>query len=392
MRATVSLEQRFARTPDGAVWTETAFDPAFWQPYLSVFDEVRVVARVREADAAGEGWRRADAPGVTFDGLPHWIGPAQYLRAALRVRRRAAEIVRPGEAYVLRVPSAIGGRLWRRLAALGHPYGVEVVGDPWDVFAPGSLAHPLSPVLRRWFARELRRQCARATGASYVTERALQRRYPCPAFSTNVSTIRLDDAWLLRAPRVYAGPGRRVVFVGSLEVLYKAPDVLLDAVARVAEAMPDVELVMVGDGRRRPELEASPAARRLGDRVRFLGALPAGERVRAELDAADLFVLPSRTEGLPRAMVEAMARGLPCVGADVGGIPELVPPDLLVRPGDAGELARRIEALLRDPARMTEASARNLEVARGYASSVLLPRRTAFYRHLRERTEAWEAP
>ena len=83
----------------------------------------------------------------------------------------------------------------------------------------------------------------------------------------------------------------------------------------------DLELTVVGDGRYQAELEARAAQLGLGQRVRFLGRLPAGEAVRAEMKRADVFILPSRQEGLPRAMVEAMALGLPCLGSTVGASP-----------------------------------------------------------------------
>jgi glycosyltransferase involved in cell wall biosynthesis len=111
--------------------------------------------------------------------------------------------------------------------------------------------------------------------------------------------------------------------------------------------------------------------------------------VRAALDHADLFVLPSRTEGLPRAMIEAMARALPCIGSTVGGIPELLPPEDLVPPGDAAALARKIREVVCDPDRMARMSARNLEQARQYREDALSGRRIAFYQRVREVTEAW---
>ena len=81
------------------------------------------------------------------------------------------------------------------------------------------------------------------------------------------------------------------------------------------------ELTVIGDGRYRAELEALAASLDLP--VRFTSQLKRPQ-VMAELDDANLFVLASRTEGLPRAVIEAMARGLPCVGTRVGGIPELL--------------------------------------------------------------------
>src|SRR5260370_34717831 len=90
----------------------------------------------------------------------------------------------------------------------------------------------------------------------------------------------------------------RVIFVGSLEALYKAPDLLVTAFARSTAAGVDGELVVIGDGRERPRIER--LAHRLGvrDCVKFLGHLPGGAAVREQLDASNLFVLPSRQEGM----------------------------------------------------------------------------------------------
>jgi glycosyltransferase involved in cell wall biosynthesis len=393
MRVLVTLEHRFDRTPDGKVWTQTGFPYAFWTIYLDVFDQVRVVARVRDAAASRPDWQRADGNGVSFAGVPYYLGPWQYLRRSWRIKAAIRSALAPGDAVILQLSSQVAGCLEPALRRTGRPYGVEVVGDPYEVFSPGANSHPLRPFFRWLFPRQLRRQCARACAASYVTEKALQRRYPAGpgAFTTHYSNIVLQDADLVATPR----PARRtpgpctLITVGMLEHFYKAPDILIDAVGLCREDGMDVRLLLVGEGRHRPELEARAARIGMGENVRFVGRLAAGEAVRAQLDRADLFVLASRQEGLPRAMVEAMARALPCIGSTVGGIPELLPPADLVPPGDPRALAAKIQEVAADPGRLASMSARNLLKARGYHNDILRGRRIAFYRRVKEKTETW---
>jgi glycosyltransferase involved in cell wall biosynthesis len=173
--------------------------------------------------------------------------------------------------------------------------------------------------------------------------------------------------------------------------LYKAPHVLIDAVAICVRQGLDLRLKFVGEGQLVPWLKQRAAAAGIGQRVEFTGGLPAGAPIRAALDQADLFVLPSFQEGVPRAVVEAMARSLPCIGSTVGGFPELLPAEDLVEPGDAAGLADKIRQVLADPQRMQRMSARNLERAPQYRSDVLRSRRIEFYRQVRAQTERWLA-
>lgn len=387
MQVTVSLEQRYDRTPDGAVWTLSNFDRSFWDAYLEVFDAVRVVARVRDVESPPDGATRADGPGATFAALPYYVGPAGYARCALAMRSATAAVARGPGAFILRIPSPAGAAIAARLRRSGRPYAVEVVSDPWDNFAPGTDSSFVRPFVRRWFTHQQKVACATASAASYVTERALQRRYPCPRYTAAISSIRLDRSRYRSSAREYDRPAHRLICVGTFEVLYKAQDIIVEAVAKLVRGGADLSVVFVGDGRRRKEIEDSPAARELGARVEFLGTLPAGPAVFRALDGADVFVLPSRQEGLPRAMIEAMARGLPCIGSTVGGMGELLPADLLVTPGSVDQLADVIARMVADPGELSRMSARNLEVARKYAADVLAPRRRAFYSVVRQAVE-----
>jgi glycosyltransferase involved in cell wall biosynthesis len=391
MQVIVTLEHRFDRTPDGRVWTQTTFAHSFWMRYLEVFDGVRVVARVRDVPAVPSDWKAANGEGVSFAPLPYYIGPWQYLLKAQQVKRAARNAVGANDAVILRACSQIADCIEPLLCRTGHPYGVEVVADPYDVFAPGSVKHPLRPFFRWLFPRQLRRQCAGACAGAYVTKEALQQRYPCPNFSVGVSDVDLPEVMLASVPRSPqpAGSPLTVIAVGTLAQLYKAPDAAIEAVSICVQEGLDIKLVWVGDGKHRPEMEALAASRGLGDRVCFRGQLTAGDAVRAELNRADLFIMPSHQEGLPRAMVEAMAQALPCIGSTVGGIPELLPPQDLIPPGDAGALASKIREVVANPERMAAMSARNLEKAKDYTDEVLQQQRNGFYRYLREMTETW---
>lgn len=387
MTVCVVLEQRFDRTPDGAVWTSTAFPYEFWRRYLDVFEEVRVVARVQDVDAALPSWHRADGDRVSFARVPYYIGPLQFLRHWRAVRHAVREAIGPRDAVILRVASQLAASAVPLLRHRRQSYGVEVVSDPKDAFAKGSIRHPLRPFFEWWFPRQLRAHCADACAAAYVTREALQRRYPSRAlFSTHYSSIELPASAIASRPRQFAGGARRwtLIFVGSLAQLYKAPDVLIDAVAGAVSRGLDLQLVMIGDGKHRPELEARVASHGMTSRVTFAGQLPRGAAIFEQLDRADLFVLPSHTEGLPRAMIEAMARGLPCIGTNVGGIPELLRSEDLVPPGDTAALERKIRDVLQDPARLESMSARSLDVARDYEDETLRRRRRAFYTRVRE--------
>lgn len=135
-----------------------------------------------------------------------------------------------------------------------------------------------------------------------------------------------------------------VLGVGRL----KAPkdfSTLLQALARLQPGTYRAQIAGEGAERKGLELEARELG--LADSVDFLG-----ERrdIPDLLRGADVFVLPTRSEGLPMSVLEAMAAGLPVVASAVGGVPELVDSEtgLLVPAGDAPELARAIDRLLRD--------------------------------------------
>jgi len=138
-----------------------------------------------------------------------------------------------------------------------------------------------------------------------------------------------------------------LVFVGRLDS-HKGLDVLLEALCRLRQAAPHCRCLVVGDGPMRGELSAFAAETGLSSKVMFVGFQ---DDVRPYLAAADIFVLPSRTEGLPFTLLEAMSSGLACIATDVGGVREVVSDGedgLIVPPESPTALGEAIHRLLSD--------------------------------------------
>ncbi|HEY7335882.1 MAG TPA: glycosyltransferase [Bryobacteraceae bacterium] len=392
MTVAVVIEHRYHRTPDGAIWTSSFFGYSFWLRYLEVFDKVKVVARVRDAAEAPAHWKRADGDGVTFAPIPYYVGPLQYLLKMRRVDRAVCQAIGPEDAIVLRLDSQLAASIDRGLRKLNRPYGVELGSDPYDLFAPGSFDHPLRRLFRWWFTHKLRLQCSGAAAVAYVTQNALRKRYPASSgrYSTHYSSIELPARALAQSARRF-DPAKPLILatVTLLDQPGKRVDKLIEATAALRSEGRSVRLIVVGDGRLRPELEALAARLGASDAVDFVGLVPSGEAVWKQLDRADLFVTASRSEGLPRAAIEAMARALPVIGSNIAGFSEILPPENLVPVGDLPALISKIQEVASSPERMFAMSARNLEKARDYLDTIVRARRIEMFEELRRQTEAW---
>lgn len=146
----------------------------------------------------------------------------------------------------------------------------------------------------------------------------------------------------------FLSPGERIVVSAGRLSPEKGFHVLIEAAQEVCANDPGVRFVVFGEGAQRSDLERRIAAAGLDERF----ALPG---FRDDLDSllpnADLFVLPSFTEGLPNVVLEASAAGVPVVATAVGGTPEVViagETGLLVSPGDARGLSSAMQQLLAD--------------------------------------------
>jgi glycosyltransferase involved in cell wall biosynthesis len=266
------------------------------------------------------------------------------------VRMRAAdmrvrELVSGHDVVVARLPSLIGSWALRAALRTNTPVLVEFVGCPWDALWNHSLK---GKAVAPYFWLKNRFLMRRVSHAIYVTDRFLQHRYPTRGDWVSCSDVEVrlaKDTLMERKLRLQNLPDKQPVVLGTianLDVRYKGQELVIRALASLGAGSQNFVYRLIGPGN---PARLSALAKDLGvsDCIEFLGGIDHG-RIPDVLDQIDVYLQPSRQEGLPRAMIEAMARGCVVIGARTGGIPELLAEEWTVPRGDW----RSIAAMLAD--------------------------------------------
>jgi glycosyltransferase involved in cell wall biosynthesis len=172
------------------------------------------------------------------------------------------------------------------------------------------------------------------------------------------------------------------LWFGSVAELHpnKRLDLLIEAFANVSSEFPDSALLFIGDGEERGRLQALAGERNLLPRVHFAGAVHDAERY---LKALDIFVLPSHTEALGLAIIEAGFASLPVIATRVGGIPEIIDDTkngILFERGNVQDLTAALKKLLASPSeRARLGTALHEKVAREFSLEKMVEQTTTLY-------------
>lgn len=312
------------------------------------WDAVTSVVDARILAAAPEGWPTRDERfhlvGVVrprrLDGALH------YALLPWRIARELRDF-RPDAALVQGVHETAAFLLARRLTRVPVKVVIDVQGDWREAtrLYGSPVRRLLSPLGDRLGPFALRN--ADGVRTISVETTALARRYgrePLATFAPYVDV----EAFHAHAPTPLPDTPT-AIYVGALERI-KGFDTLVEAWRTVAARLPEAKLRLVGSGRLAP-LAADLVASFPG-RVEWNELLPSHDVAQA-MDLSWLLVLPSRSEGLGRVLLEAACRGRALVGANRGGIPDVVrrgENGLLVEPGDARALAEALVVVLSDRA------------------------------------------
>lgn len=391
MKLLVATDAHIFRTPDGKHWCKSIYGYDFWKRYLNVFDEVRIVARMKEVPSMEGKKLLVDGDRVEVFGLPFYQGPKQLAFKYMSIQKALANVDEGCDAALLRMPSQTATMVWKHLGK-GIPLAGEIVYDLTDdVNQKG--ANSIVKILNRMQSNNLAKFCLTANGVSYVTEKSIQDHYPSYArlhgedsehFETFYSTITLsDDAFT--GQRDYRDQNGITLVLSSVAMNSerKGEKILIKAVKTCRDRGYDVRAIIIGDGALRPSFEEYAKELGITDFVEFTGLLPSSDEVRKVMMRADMFVFPTQGEGLPRGILEAMAIGMPVLSTPVGGIPEVIDRKYLFDPMDSDAYANEVCRLLDHKEELSEMSRKNYKKSLEFRNELLQIKRNEFYGKLR---------
>ena len=367
------------------VYCSTTLTDDLFKRYFCAVDELVIATRVYPLDTtySEAHQERISLPNVRILDLPNlnsvrnFITNISYVRNVLTKEISQVDLIfiRGGTIALLAVDIA---------KKLKKPYLLECGGCSWDAFWHHSLAGKLVAPYMEYRERVDVRD---ASYVIYVTERWLQNRYPTNAkhaiFASNVILTDLDEQALQnRLKKIEEKKPAEVFVLGTTAAVNnkaKGQQYVLEAIKDLRKTYA-VRYEMVGGGDT-TYLESIAKRLRVDDIVQFKGQLNHNE-VLQWLDSIDIYVQPSRQEGLPRALIEAMSRACPAVGSDIAGIPELISTDVLFKAGDVRQLIGILEKMFKTD--LSVYARENFVKTSAYKLETLNERRTVIYQQYKK--------
>lgn len=385
MRLLVALEHHFVRCNEG-VFTDLAFAYDYWQEYLEVFDEVIVTARVKWSDQKPGGMLRADGDGVSFFGISNYLGIKSFLIRLPLTFWQTFKATRHADCYLLRAGN-VGMLVWINLLLTGKQrYAFECMAHIKEGIATERPRTFSYNIISKLSDRICRTQAKGAICSSYTSE-FLRNTYPGKKRELEFvfSGVRLSPE-VITSPRpkeFFEKLPFRFISIGRVE-RQKGHAWLINAASELAKRkdIPDWKLDIVGPGSQVNVLRQQVQLLELDGKVKIVGGVPWGPELFSCIDSSFLFVLPSLTEAMPRALIEAMARGIPAIGSNVGGVPELLAKEELVEVGDVTALADRMAKYMTNPDKLAEMSASNFKRAQDFRIETTRAIKMAFWRRI----------
>lgn len=393
MKSLFAHNIRIKEDIEGNLYTHSSYNDDIWKRYKTISDNISIIARkenkLYDVIDAGNKFEKFDNSIMNivyiediYRSIVTFLNPSSHIRN----NNIIYEAVKNHDCVIARLPSYSGFKAIKYAKKSDLPYICEVVGCPWDAYWNHSLKGKL---IAPFMYYNMKKDVREAEYVVYVTNQFLQRRYPTNGKSTNCSNVALEkfDTIVLenRLKRISNTNDRKLIIgtTAAVNIRFKGQQYVIKALGKLKkQGITNLEYQLVGGGN---QTYLRSIAEKYGviDQVKFLGSIP-HNRVFEWLDSIDIYVQPSRQEGLPRALIEAMSRGLPAFGAKTAGIPELLEPEFIFSNTQKNikEICKILEGF--DKETMLKQAKRNYEESKKYDKSIIEERRESFFKQFKD--------
>lgn len=306
------------------------------------------------------------------------------LKTYAKNRKKTVEIleneVKNSDFVVLKMPGFFCDIAYKYIKKYHKPFLAELGGCPWDALWNHGIRGKILAPYQYWKTKNI---LSHTDYALYVTNKFLQKRYPARGIQVNCSNVVIDTPEQivldLRLTHIDNNNGDLIIgTTAGVDIKYKGQQYIIEAIGRLKQrGIKHFRYQLVGSGD--PSYLKSVAQKfNVCDQIDFLGVMPK-TKVLEWLETIDIYAQPSRQEGLPRALIEAMSRGVPAIGAKTAGIPELLESEYIFS-NSKHNIEEICDILLKMNKNVRKTQAiRNFHEAKHYEKEIINARRNDFY-------------
>lgn len=366
-------------------YSEGKFTDDVFSRYVSLNDKLTVISRMEKVSDSS-GLSRITLDNINFTPVFGVQLSSVISICLLKNFKLITSQLKSSDFVIVRLPSFLGILTLTLNLIFKKPYFIEVVGDAEQALLT-SQENPnfLYKQFCIFFSQLNKFFIGNALGAVYVTKETLQKKYPnngITCVASNVE-IKIKEKELKLEDFNIKGDSFKVGLIGSFNNHYKGIKEAIESISILKKNNYNANLHILGSGHLLNEYKNLASTLNVTDNIHFDGSLEGGEEVIKWLENMDMYIQPSYTEGLPRALIEAMSVGLPAIASDVGGIPELLPSSCLIPPHNSEKLSHKISELIMSQELRFTYGRRNYIEAKNYDFNFLNKTRLKFWNSAR---------
>lgn len=356
----------------------TVLNNNVFRRYFTIVDSLDIAIRVEKQK------QNSKASQITLDNINIIPMPNVASATGIFTKKEATHVLEQSmekaDILFIRLPSFIGNIAVKLAKKLNKPYIIEMVGCPWDSLWNHSMK---GKIIAPYMWHTTRQHLRDAKYVVYVTNEFLQNRYPTNGEFVNCSNVELpetENSVLDRRIKKINTSEEKIIIgtAAALNVRYKGQQYIIEAISKLKREGIKCEYQLVGWGDS-SYLKEKAKQFEVEDCIKFVGTLP-HEEVFSWIDNINIYAQPSRQEGLPRALIEAMSRGCPAIGAKSGGIPELLEKEYVFsnKKTNIDEICSIIRNYNKE--KMIKQSKRNFMEAKQYNKELIQKRRKSLFK------------